>query len=158
MPAVVQQDDVTLRAVPFQSLGCVSLDSTGAGSSPVKAGDVPHHRFKSKLTSSLQNRWTASAEWRPKEAGLNACGIGYGIRAIGELLAHLPSGKQQKIGMTIGMVPQQMSRAGNSPGKLRTRGYKSSDQEERRFNVMSRQHFEETLGIKVIRAVVIAQG
>jgi hypothetical protein len=135
--AVVQQDDVTLRAVPFKSLGSLFLDSSGGRSPPVKAGDVPHHRFESKLTSGLQNRWATGAEWRPKEAGLNACGVGYGLRTVGILLAHLPSGQQQKIGMSEGMVSKQVSSVGNRTSKLGTRRNKSSDQKERRLHVVS---------------------
>jgi hypothetical protein len=135
--AVVQQDDVTLRTVPFKSLGCVFLDDLRSGGPPVKAGNVPHHRFKSKLASGLQNGWTAGAEWRPKEAGLNACGVGYGLRTVGILLAHLPSGQQQKIGMSEGMVSKQMSRVGNRTSNLRTRRNKSSDQKERRLHIVS---------------------
>jgi len=59
--------------------------------------------------------------------------------------------------MAEGMVCQQMSSLGNVAGNLGTLRYESSDQEERRLDLMPGEKFQQTSGVWVVRTIVVSQ-
>ena len=84
MPAVVQEDYVSLGTVSVDTLPRMTLDRIGGRFSPVKTGDVPHHRLESQLVRHIQHGGTPCAKRRAKETCLNAGCIGDRLGAVGE--------------------------------------------------------------------------
>src|SRR5579872_2195641 len=82
MSAVMQQNDMTVNRIRFDTLSRIALDGIGRGLSPIEAGHIPRHRFEFEFARDVQNGRTASAKRWTKVAWLNSRGIGNCFRAI----------------------------------------------------------------------------
>ena len=59
--------------------------------------------------------------------------------------------------MAEGMICEQMSSLGNAAGKLRLRGDEFPDQKKTCLDVMTSQDIQQSLGAKIVRAIVISE-
>src|SRR5690242_4498804 len=102
---------------------------------PVPAADAPHHRLKTHATDGAQDRRSASAVWRPEEAGVRA--DGFDQRALAALDLGLDVGTlaEDEVGMRPGMVTDLVSRPGDSMRDVGATLDEFADQEERRAHL-----------------------
>ena len=152
--AVVEKDDFTASDL----VGDFFFDDGGGRGVPVVAGYIPHDWVQAEFAGYAEDRGAATSEGRTEEPGAFSDNIFDSGLALHELLADFVFALESEQGMGEGVVADDMARLENFAGDFRTLLNVAADQKKGCMDAVLCQDIEQSMGMRVVGAVVVGEG